>query len=111
MYRRLKLERLLHITFFASILFISGVAMGQNTNVLISDKSSPNETSICINPKNTQQMIAGANLNSFYNSSNSGNTWTRTPLTSSTLGVWGDPCLIIDTLGYFYFFHLSNPPS
>ena len=111
MYRRLKLERLLHITFFASILFISGVAMGQYVNILISDKSSPNETSICINTKNTQQMIAGANLNSFYNSSNSGNTWTHTPLTSSTLGVWGDPCLIIDTLGYFYFFHLSNPPS
>ena len=30
-------------------------------------------------------------------------------LNSEENGVWGDPCLIVDTAGTFYYFHLSNP--
>jgi hypothetical protein len=29
----------------------------------------------------------------------------------SSLGVYGDPCLVIDTLGYIYYFHLSYPQN
>ncbi|GAA4003497.1 hypothetical protein GCM10022408_13830 [Hymenobacter fastidiosus] len=25
--------------------------------------------------------------------------------------MWGDPCVVADTAGAFYFFHLSNPGS
>src|SRR5690606_37248758 len=36
--------------------------------------------------------------------------WTRTTMTSP-YGVWGDPCIVIDTNGHYYYFHLSNPPG
>jgi hypothetical protein len=39
-----------------------------------------------------------------------GRTWTNNTLTSS-LGVWGDPVIVCDTSGHFYYFHLSNPPG
>ncbi len=79
------------------------------TNVMISNQLAPEEPSICINPKNLNQVVAGANLNSFYYSTNGGYNWTRGTLTNSSYGVWGDPCIAVDTNGIFYYFHLSNP--
>jgi hypothetical protein len=84
------------------VVFLAKVSEAQYTNVKVSDEFNPNETSIYINPKNTKQMIAGANLNSYYFSYDGGLTWNRNPM-NSTLGVWGD------TAGYLYFFHLSYP--
>lgn len=82
----------------------------QHTNIMISNGNYPEEPSVFVNPKNTNQIIAGSNINNFYFSNNGGNSWTESLLQSSLYGVWGDPCLIMDTLGNFYFFHLSNPP-
>ena len=79
-------------------------------NVLISTENFPNEPSIAMDPKNPANLVAGANLNNYYISRDSGQTWTTANLTSS-LGVWGDPVISVDTAGDFYFFHLSNPPS
>ncbi len=83
-------------------------SFAQYTNVMISDVDNPNETSIYINPRNARQIIAGANTRSYYFSFDGGHSWNRNPMTS-TLGVFGDPCVVIDTSGYFYFFHLSYP--
>jgi hypothetical protein len=83
-------------------------AFAQHTNVMISNINSPEEPSIYINHKNTNQLIAGANINNYYVSNDGGLTWTKKTL-SSTNGVWGDPCMMIDTAGALYFFHLSNP--
>lgn len=86
-------------------------ASSQHTNILIDDVGSfypPEEPSIIINPKNTDHLVAGANINNYYISTNGGQTWTH-GLLSSTYGVWGDPVLIVDTAGSYYFFHLSNP--
>src|SRR5690349_10556571 len=83
-------------------------AQSQHPNVLISVQNSPNETSIAINPKNTQELIAGANLNNQYSSLDGGRTWTWRTL-NSPYSVWGDPCVVADTTGAFYYFHLSNP--
>ncbi len=101
------------ILLFLAIIFSSaGILLSQPfQNVMISNVSSPEEPSICINPKNLNQVVAGANINSFYYSSNGGFNWTRGTLSSSSWGVWGDPCIAVDTLGNFYYFHLSNPPS
>lgn len=74
---------------------------------MISNTHSPQEPSIAINPGNTRQLVAGANLNNFYYSSDGGNSW-KTGTLKSKLGVWGDPVLIVDTAGIFYFFHLSD---
>ena len=79
-------------------------------NVMISNTNNPSEPSIAINPNNTNQLIAGANINSVYKSNDGGATWSRNTLTS-TYGVWGDPAIICDNTNNFYFFHLSNPPS
>lgn len=89
---------------FADILF------SQYTNVMISDVNDPEEVSICINPKNTNQIVAGANLNNYFYSDNGGLTWTYDILEDSENGVWGDPIIFTDTTGNFYYSHLSNPP-
>lgn len=83
---------------------------GQHTNVLISNNYSPNEPSICINPKNTEQLVAGSNLDNVYYSHDGGSTWTQTPV-SCPWGIWGDPAMFADTAGNFYYLHLSNPTN
>lgn len=80
-------------------------------NVMISNSDGCNEPSIIINPKNTDQLYAGANLNNVYYSDDGGFTWNTGKLYSSVHGVWGDPVLMCDTAGAFYYFHLSNPPA
>lgn len=79
-------------------------------NIMISNVASPNEPSIMMDPLNTDILVAGSNLNSYYYSSDGGLTWESNFLTSS-YGVWGDPVIDVDQEGNFYFFHLSNPPS
>ncbi len=64
------------------------------------------EPSICVNPKNTNQIIAGTVINNYYWSNNSGVTWNGGIL-YSTWGVWGDPAITVDTNGNYYYIHLS----
>lgn len=80
----------------------------QHTNVRISNQNLPNEPSICINPKNPQQVVAGANLNNVYYSADGGTSWKKTAV-STPYGIWGDPVFVADTAGAFYYLHLSNP--
>jgi len=80
-------------------------------NVMISNVGGPEEVSIAINPKNTNQLVAGANIDFYYYSTNSGFNWTSGTLIDNQNGVWGDPTLIWDTVGNAYYFHLSNPTS
>lgn len=96
-------------TLILSALFLlANNAFCQYPNVKISDYLNPNEPSIYINPKNTNQMLAGANTDAYYLSDDGGLTWVEKRLTSP-LGVWGDPVMIIDTAENYYFFHLSYP--
>jgi hypothetical protein len=81
-------------------------------NIQISGSGGPNELTICINPKNTQQLYAGSNINKFWYSSNGGYNWSPTQtLVSNPYGVWGDPVIVIDTNEHWYFFHLANNPG
>ena len=77
---------------------------------MISAANNPNEPAIVIDPNNTNIMFAASNTYNYYVSSDAGVTWSENVL-SSSLGVWGDPSLLIDNSGDFYFFHLSNPTS
>lgn len=81
----------------------------QIQNVLISKDFEPEEVSIAINPKNTNQIIAGANLNSAYYSADAGKTWQRTTVVCAPFGVYGDPVVFWDTAQNAYFMHLSLP--
>ncbi len=80
----------------------------QYPNVTVATEYEPNEPSICINPKNPMQVVAGSNTANYHYSSDGGYTWSSGIMTS-TYGVMGDPVLIADTAGNFYFFHLSVP--
>ncbi|RYZ54963.1 MAG: T9SS type A sorting domain-containing protein [Sphingobacteriales bacterium] len=84
--------------------------IAQFQNILISSSNFPNEPSIAFDPKDVGKMVAGANTNNVYISTDTGRTWQVGTL-SSTYGVWGDPNIIADTAGDFYFFHLSAPSN
>lgn len=82
---------------------------GQIPNVIISKEFEPEEVSIAINPKNPNQIIAGANISSAYYSSDAGKTWLRTGVVCAPYGVYGDPVVFWDTAQSAYFMHLSFP--
>jgi hypothetical protein len=86
---------------------LSVCSAAQFRNVLIGSSFNPNEPSIAINPKNPKQMVAGANFDNYYTSSDGGVSWQQSRLTS-TYGVWGDPIIMVDTAQSFYYFHLSD---
>ena len=92
------------------LICFTATSIAQYTNVQISSTgASVSEPSICINPQNPDQLVAGSNLNKYYISEDGGYTWSMNSLSSPQYGVWGDPVIIVDTAGDFYFFHLSNP--
>jgi hypothetical protein len=66
------------------------------------------EPSIAINPKDPLNIVAASVLNNIYVTKDGGTTWQKKKITS-TMGVYGDPSLIADASGNFYFFHLSDP--
>jgi hypothetical protein len=79
----------------------------QFKNVVIDSLGDPNEVAIAIDKLNPKYLVAGANLNNVYTSSDTGKTWTKNTL-SSKYTVYGDPCIIDDYKGNFYYFHLSD---
>jgi hypothetical protein len=101
------------ILFLASIcMILPALLSAQYPNIRVSrpESTRPEEVTLAINPANPQQLAAGANLNFYYLSNDGGLNWTENRLTS-TLGVYGDPCVIFDATGSLYYGHLSNPPS
>lgn len=70
--------------------------------------TGPCEPSIYINPTNPNNIVAGSVLDFVHVSGDGGRTWQTNRLASS-MGVWGDPCVVADSEGAFYYFHLSDP--
>ena len=99
-----------HLLIILFSFLITAATSAQYTNVLIDNSHSPEEVSIVINPKNLNQLVAGSNISNCHYSTNGGLNWSWLNLTS-TYGVYGDPIVMCDTMGYFYYFHLSNPSS
>ncbi|MEJ5263250.1 MAG: sialidase family protein, partial [Ignavibacterium sp.] len=99
------MKTLLLFLFFS----ISLVAQYQNIRVDSPSSNQPEEVSIAINPVNPNYLAAGANINHFFMSSDGGYNW-QTSFLSSSFGVWGDPVVVYDELGYLYYGHLSDPP-
>lgn len=85
---------------------LPSLCLAQFTNLQIDPSNSYGETSILVNPKNTNQLVAGCNINNIYYSSNGGLNWTNVLLTSQW-GHQGDPCAAVDTNGNWYFSHLT----
>ena len=93
------------------ILAFTKTSSAQIKVVKISNEFDPEEVAIAINPKNTKQIIAGANLTSAYYSHDQGLTWQRNGLICKEYNVFGDPMLFWDTAQTACFMHLSfhNP--
>ncbi len=66
------------------------------------------EPSIAISPENPANMVAGNVMNGVHYSTDGGHTWVSGEL-HSPLGVFGDPCIIADAGGAFYYLHLADP--
>ncbi len=83
---------------------------GQYPNVRVSypGHNTPEEVTIAINPLDSNNLVAGANITYYYYSTDGGQTWFQSNL-SSTMGVWGDPVVTFDDSGHAYYSHLSNP--
>ena len=88
-------------------------SIGQFKNVLLPLPKSATyfysqvEPSIFINPNDPAKVVAGSVMNDYYYSKDSGNTWHAKSMVSR-FGVNGDPCLLVDQKGFYYYFHLSN---
>lgn len=85
------------------------VTLGAQQNIII-HSGTPTEPTIAIHPTNPNIVVAAANINNYYYSTNGGLNWTRKTL-SSTYGVWGDPVMVFDHSGNLFFGHLSNPSA
>lgn len=68
----------------------------------------PEEPAICISSKDTNVIMAAANIRTTYVSTDGGLTWKK-KFMNSPYGVYGDPCLISTNKGKFLYFHLSLP--
>jgi hypothetical protein len=80
----------------------------QHVNIRIAGSINgmdPNEPSVCINPRNTNEIMIGTNANHSYFSADGGRTWQHQVL-QSTFGVNCDPAIICDDQGTYYYFHL-----
>lgn len=98
------------VVLFAGILF-SIATQAQFKNIVLDEGSADNracEPSIAISLKDPQKIVAASVLNNVYTSSDGGQSWKKSTL-ASPLGVWGDPVVISDFKGDFYYFHLSDP--
>lgn len=73
-------------------------------------QTGPCEPSIAINPTNPKNIVAGSVLDGYHYSMDAGKTWKSGVLTS-VLGVYGDPCLLTNAKGDFFYLHLSNPDN
>jgi hypothetical protein len=97
----------LSLLVFAAIAMFTMEVKAQFKNVIIDSIDDPNEVSIALDFKNPKYLVAGANLNNVYTSSDTGRTWANSRLFSKYT-VYGDPCIISDYKGNFYYFHLSD---
>lgn len=98
------------VLFLISIISISVSAQYQNVKIGESTGLHRGicEPSIAISKKNKDKLVAGAILNRVFYSKDGGLSW-EADLLESSYGVWGDPVVISDFKGNFYYLHLSDP--
>ncbi|GAA0890469.1 sialidase family protein [Fulvivirga kasyanovii] len=93
-------------------IFAQTYTFGQFKNIVLDRQDSitraPAEPSVAISYKDRDNIVGSAILDKVYVTKDGGKTWSKSRLTSS-MGVWGDPVVISDRKGDFYYFHLSDP--
>lgn len=93
------------------LLMICFQVTGQFKNIKLDERTDDNlvcEPTIAINPRNPQNIVAASVKDNVYYTFDGGASWTSQKMQSS-FGVYGDPVLVSDSKGNFYYFHLSDP--
>lgn len=85
----------------------NGIGPCQPT-IFINPKSPNVMVSSFVNEKTVQTSRTKTKQNKIYLSNDFGKTWKARNI-KSKYGDFGDPCIIADNFGYFYYFHLSDP--
>jgi photosystem II stability/assembly factor-like uncharacterized protein len=97
--------------FIGIFIISSGIAQAQFKNIKL-DQGDPNnraaEPSIAVNITNPLNIVAASAQNNVYQTTDGGVTWKKSAL-SSSLGVLGNPHVLSDFKGNFFYFHLSDP--
>lgn len=105
------IDKFFYLIIFSFLLLSPKDLWSQITPIKIHEGRSdlgPCEPSVALNPGNTDQIVIGSVLDHVYSSEDGGQNWQIQSL-QSPYGVWGDPCVVADHEGNFYYFHLSNP--
>ncbi|MEI6435696.1 MAG: T9SS type A sorting domain-containing protein [Bacteroidota bacterium] len=90
---------------FLEFIFAGGLC-AQNPNIQIGFPNEwPNEPSVCMNPTNPDEIMIGTVPDNYYTSDDGGLSWQHGVITSA-YGVNGDPVVLADASGNFYYFHL-----
>lgn len=96
----------------AFCLLVTIPTVAQFKNIVLDKQSEDDrfvcEPSIAINPRNPKNIVGASVLNNIYTTADGGETWKKIKV-ESPFGVYGDPALVADHRGTFYFFHLSDP--
>lgn len=87
-------------------------AQAQFVNIMLDQQTADHpyvcEPAVAINPKDVNNIVAASVLNNLYVTKDGGAAWQKIDV-KSPYGVYGDPALVTDRKGNFYFFHLSDP--
>ena len=104
--------RLTGILIFFLIVVCANPVKSQFRNIMLDEQEAGGrfvcEPTIAINPKYPRNIVAGSVLDNVYFTKDGGTTWKKTKLTSP-FGVYGDPAVVADSKGTFYYLHLSDP--
>lgn len=90
------------------LFLVTGIAQAQFKNILLDSGNQAHQPSIAINFDNPKSIVAVSAHNNAYSTVDGGLTWEKSKLTSP-LGIWGDPVVMSDFKGNFYYFHSSDP--
>ncbi|MBT1702522.1 sialidase family protein [Chryseosolibacter indicus] len=103
--------KLLTLLVTSITLIITSTSLAQFKNIRLDEQSQEtehvNQPCIAINPRNTLNVVAASNSGSVYATKDGGVNWQKINVTSSS-GSYGDPAIVCDLKGTFYFFHLSG---
>lgn len=93
-------------------LICSAPVFGQFKNIMLDEQNADHpficEPTIAINPRYPNNIVAGSVLDNVYYTKDGGKNWQKGKL-ASPFGVYGDPAVIADAKGNFYYLHLSDP--
>jgi hypothetical protein len=94
------------LKFFLCFWSVSVVGQTVEMGVCL-DQVSSNEPCISIDPHNPKYQIIGGNVDVYFLSQDSGQTWLKREL-SSPYGAYGDPVVFISPSSRYYYAHLSK---